>query len=84
MIINYLYLLGFFLLSLITVLLFLIFCFKLVVFFVKKKPFPKKLLIAILVGMGIVSTQVIYNTYFFTFEKLEGELYTGPVESPNR
>ncbi|NIK26904.1 DUF5412 family protein [Paenibacillus lupini] len=80
--INYLYLLGFFILSLITVLLFLIFCFKLFVFFIKKKPFPKKLLIATLIGIGIVSTQVIYNTYFFTFDNVEGEFYKGPVESP--
>ncbi|WP_197286041.1 DUF5412 family protein [Paenibacillus sp. FJAT-27812] len=81
-IINYLYLLGFFILSLITVLIGFIFCFKLFVFFIKKKPFPKKLLIATLIGMGMISTQVIYNTYFFTFDNLEGEFYKGPVNSP--
>ncbi|NIK79987.1 hypothetical protein FHS15_005171 [Paenibacillus castaneae] len=81
-IINYLYLLGFFILSLITVLIFFIFCIKLFVFYIKKKPFPKKLLIAALIGIGIVTTQVIYNTYFFTFDNLEGEFYKGPVESP--
>jgi hypothetical protein len=71
-----------FILSLITFLLFFVFCFKLFFFFIKKKPFPKKLLIATLIGIGIVSTQVIYNTYFFTFDNLEGEFYKGPLESP--
>lgn len=40
------------------------------------------MIIVTLLGIGIVSTQVIYNTYFFTFDNLEGEFYKGPMESP--
>lgn len=69
-------------LSLTTVLLFLVFCFKLFAYIIKKKPFPRKLVIATLIGIGIVSAQVIYNTAFFTFDNLEGDYYEGPVESP--
>ncbi len=69
-------------LSLTTVLLFLVLCFKLFAYIIKKKPFPRKLIIATLIGIGIVSAQVVYNTTFFTFGDLEGEYYDGPVESP--
>ncbi|ASA22992.1 DUF5412 family protein [Paenibacillus donghaensis] len=79
--ITYLNLLGL-LISLITVLIFLFFCFKLFAFFIKKKPFPKKLLLATLIGCGVVSAQLAYNKYFFTFDNLEGEFYKGPVNSP--
>ena len=30
----------------------------------------------------MISTQVIYNTYFFTFDNREGEVYKGPLNSP--
>ena len=69
-------------LSLTTVLLFFVLCFKLFAYIITKKPFPRKLVIATLLGIGIVSAQVIYNTAFFTFDNLEGEYYEGPVESP--
>lgn len=68
--------------SLITVLLFSTFCFRLFIFFIKKEPFPKKLFLATLIGIGMVSTYVVYNQYFFTFDNYEGEFYKGPVNSP--
>ena len=74
-----------FLISFITVILFLILCVKIIISFIKKKPFPKKLLIATLSGVVLVSSIYIYETYFFTFSEIDRE-YTqkgpGPVTSP--
>ena len=74
-----------FLISFITVILFLILCVKIIIFFIKKKPFPKKILIATLFGVVLVSSIYIYETYFFTFSEIDRE-YTqrgpGPVTSP--
>ena len=74
-----------FLISFITVILFLILCVKIIISFIKKKPFPKKLLIATLFGVVLVSSIYIYETYFFTFSEIDRE-YTqrgpGPVTSP--
>ena len=74
-----------FLISFITVILFLILCVKIIISFIKKKPFPKKLLIATLFGVVLVSSIYTYETYFFTFSEIDRE-YTqrgpGPVTSP--
>ena len=74
-----------FLISFITVILFLILCVKIIISFIKKKPFPKKILIATLSGVVLVSSIYIYETYFFTFSEIDRE-YTqkgpGPVTSP--
>ena len=73
------------LISFITVILFLILCVKIIISFIKKKPFPKKILIATLSGIVLVSSIYIYETYFFTFSEIDRE-YTqkgpGPVTSP--
>lgn len=77
-------LLGF-LISFITVILFLILCVKIIISFNKKKPFPKKLLITTLSGVVLVSSIYIYETYFFTFSEIDRELIQkgpGPVTSP--
>ena len=74
-----------FLISFITVILFLILCVKIIISFIKKKPFPKKIIIATLFGVVLVSSIYIYETYFFTFSEIDRE-YTqrgpGPVTSP--
>ncbi len=77
-------LLGF-LISFITVILFLILWTKIIISFIKKKPFPKKLLIATLFGVVLVSSIFIYETYFFTFSEIDREFKQkgpGPVTSP--
>ncbi|QUG43852.1 hypothetical protein KD050_14800 [Psychrobacillus sp. INOP01] len=73
------------LISFITIILFLILCANIIISFIKKKPFPKKLLIATLSGVVLVSSIYIYEMYFFTFSEIDRE-YTqngpGPVTSP--
>jgi Family of unknown function (DUF5412) len=71
-----------FLIFMIVILLFFIFCIKLTIFFITKKHFPKKLLIAFLIGTTVFIGLYIYANFFFTFDNLEGEFYTGPVNSP--
>lgn len=74
-----------FLLSFITILLFLILCVNAIFFFIKKKPFPKKILIATLSGVLLVSLIYIYEVYFFTFSDIDREftqMGPGPVTSP--
>lgn len=71
------------LIFLLTTLIFSIFCMKLLIFLIKKKQFPKKLLVASLTGVLIVFSLYMYSQYFFTFGNLEGELYEGPVSSPS-
>ncbi|WP_163970426.1 DUF5412 family protein [Oceanobacillus halotolerans] len=50
--------------------------------FIKRKPFPKKLLTATIISFVIGFGVIGYTKYFFTFDNLDGELYEGPVESP--
>lgn len=68
-----------------TVLLFLVFIINLIIFFTKKKPFPKKLLLAILTSVILFLGLFIYRNYFFTFDAINRE-YTqkgpGPLPSP--
>lgn len=74
-----------FLISFITVLLFLILCVNVIISFIKKKPFPKKLLIATLSGVILVSSIYIYEMYFFAFSEIGREftqMGPGPVTSP--
>ena len=52
---------------------------------IKKKPFPKGLLIAALSGVVLVSSIYIYETYFFTFSDIDKESVQkgpGPITSP--
>lgn len=79
-------LIGFFI-CFITVILFLILCVKIKNSIIKKKPFPKKLLIATLSGVVLFSSIYIYETYFYTFSEIDRELIQkgpGPVSSPNK
>ncbi|MFF2755148.1 DUF5412 family protein [Psychrobacillus sp. NPDC058041] len=73
------------LISFITIILFLILCANIIISFIKKKPYPKKLLIATLSGAVLISSIYIYEMYFFTFKDIDRE-YTqngpGPVTSP--
>ncbi|QFG01210.1 hypothetical protein PB01_15320 [Psychrobacillus glaciei] len=73
------------LISFITIILFLILCANIIISFIKKKLFPKKMLIVTLSGVVLVSSIYIYEMYFFTFSEIDKE-YTqngpGPVTSP--
>jgi len=61
----------------------ILFFIKLFAYFKKARPYPKKLLIASLVG-GLLTLGVFgYSTYFFSFKNLEGELFRGPLDSPS-
>lgn len=71
-----------FLLLLITLVLFFSFGVKLLIFFIQKKHFPKKLLIASMTGVIMLLGLFVYTVYFFTFDNLKGEFYKGPVNSP--
>ncbi|MCI3926246.1 DUF5412 domain-containing protein [Paenibacillus sp. TRM 82003] len=74
-----------FLISFITVILLLILCAKIMSSFIKKKPFPKKVMIATLSGVVLVSSIYIYEMYFFTFNEIDREHFQkgpGPVTSP--
>ena len=58
---------------------------KIIFSFIRKRLFPKKLLIATLSGALIVSSIFIYETYFFTFSKINRNfIQEGPanVTSP--
>ncbi|RYG72143.1 hypothetical protein EU245_11665 [Lentibacillus lipolyticus] len=71
--------------SFITVILLLIVCTKIIISFIKKKPFPKKLLIVTLSGVVLVSSIYIYEMYFFTFSEIDRDDIQkgpGPVTSP--
>lgn len=71
--------------SLITAILFFMLCVNLIISLVKKRAFPKKLMIATLSGVVLVSSIYIYNTYFFTFSGIDRESAQkgpGPVISP--
>ncbi|WP_456276323.1 DUF5412 family protein [Bacillus sp. AK128] len=52
---------------------------------IRKRPFPKKLLIATLSGIVIVSFIYIYEMYFFTFSEIDRtsvQAGPGPILSP--
>jgi energy-coupling factor transporter transmembrane protein EcfT len=78
----YLFLLGLIIL-LVTVPFLLIFCIKLFIFIIKRRRFPKYSLIASLTGIIALFSIFVYSQYFFTFDKLQGELLVGPVNSHN-
>lgn len=74
-----------FLISFITVLLFLVLCVNVIIFFINKKPFPKKILIATSSGFVLVSAIYAYEMYFFTFSEIDREFIQkgpGPEISP--
>lgn len=80
----YLAVLGF-LISFITVVLFLILCIRIIISLVKKSAFPKKLLIATLLGVVLTSSTSLYKSLFFTFDHLDREYAQrgpGPLASP--
>ncbi|WP_246125603.1 DUF5412 family protein [Alkalicoccus halolimnae] len=59
---------------------------KIIISFIKNKPFPKKLLVAALSGVVLVFSVYIYETYFFTFSKIDREFShkgPGPETSPS-
>ena len=65
--------------------LFFILVVNLLKFVIYKKPFPKRLFIATLTGMIFVSSIYIYQTYFFTFDRIDRESMQkgpGPMSSP--
>ncbi|MTH54820.1 hypothetical protein GKZ89_15565 [Bacillus mangrovi] len=74
------------LIALLTVLLFITFCVKIIGFLLKKNPFPKKLLITASTGVILVFSLLFYQTYFFTFSSIDRsnmEQGPGPVPSPS-
>ena len=53
--------------------------------FIKKKPFPKKVLLAVGVGIVLVSSIYVYEVYFFTFDDIDKKFIQdgpGPLLSP--
>lgn len=74
-----------FLIALITVILFLILSVKIIISFIKKKPFPKRILLATFVGIALVALIYVNEMYLFTFDKIDKK-YTqngpGHVLSP--
>jgi len=74
-----------YLIAAVTGLLLLIFCIYLIMYLFKKKAFPKKLLIATLSGLVIMSSVYIYEVYLFTFDRIDRESLQegmGPITSP--
>lgn len=66
--------------------LFLILCVMFIVSLIRKKPLPKKMLIATLSGVVITSLVYFYETYFFTFNDIDRTYMQegpGPVMSPS-
>ncbi|MDV2583223.1 DUF5412 family protein [Alkalibacillus haloalkaliphilus] len=73
------------LIALITAVLFIILCTNIIISLFKKKPFPKKMLIATLIGFFLSLTIYIYQVYFFTFNHIDRDNLQegpGPVASP--
>ncbi|WP_240374060.1 DUF5412 family protein [Bacillus piscicola] len=71
--------------SFITVVLFLILCARIIISFIKKKPFPKKLGMATLAGGVLIFSIYLYESYFFTFSEIDRAFVQpgpGPVTSP--
>jgi hypothetical protein len=60
-------------------------CAKITISYIKKKPFPIKLLIATLSVFVMISSIYIYEVYFFTFKEIDRESTQkgpGPITSP--
>lgn len=72
-----------FLIALLTLLIFITFCFLAIGNLIKKKPFPKRLFTIFLSSIVVVSCLKLYSTDFFTFGNLKGEFYKGHVISPS-
>lgn len=74
------------LIFLLTVLLLFVLCAYILFAVITKGAFPKKLLIATLVGIALSTSIYIYESYFFTFDKINRESMQdgpGPISSPN-
>lgn len=68
-----------------TIPLFLVFVIYLIIFFIKKKQFPKKLLLATLTSVILLLGLFLYKNYFFTFDTIDREHTQkgpGPITSP--
>ena len=65
--------------------LFTVLVMKLLKFVIHKKPFPKRLFIVTITGFIFVSSIYTYQTYFFTFDRIDRESMQkgpGPIVSP--
>ncbi|WP_306977338.1 DUF5412 family protein [Alkalibacillus salilacus] len=72
--------------ALITIVLLLILVIIIVVSVIKKKPFPRKMLLATLSCVLLLGSTIIYERYFFTFEEINRAHVQdgpGPIESPD-
>ena len=75
---------GFFVLF-ITIIVFLLLCAHIMISIIKKKAFPKKMLIATLSGIALTFSIYVYKMYFFSFRDIDREFIQkgpGPVTSP--
>ena len=73
------------LISFFTLIIFMVLSVMVMISFIGKKPFPKKMLLAMLCGVVLVSSIYIYEVYFFTFDDIDKEYIQngpGPVLSP--
>ncbi|WP_381426433.1 DUF5412 family protein [Sporosarcina thermotolerans] len=67
------------------VIIFLILTVRIIISLIKKKPFPKKLMVAMLVGIVLVFSIYVFEVYFFTFDDIDEKYIQngpGPVVSP--
>lgn len=65
--------------------LLIILCANIIISLIKKKAFPKKLLMATLSGVALLTSLYIYKVYFFTFSEIDREYVQkgpGPITSP--
>lgn len=67
---------------LVTFFVLLAFGIMLVPYFLKKRSFPKKLLLTAVTGIALGFGLIGYHTYFFTFGDLEGTPYEETTKSP--
>lgn len=74
---------GFFLL-LFTLIVFLVFIVKLVLYFYKRKDFPRKTLASTLIGLILFVSILVYIQYFFSFNDInQNSMQEGPeISSP--
>jgi hypothetical protein len=72
-----------FLTALLTLLIFITFCFLAIGNLIKEKMFPKRLFTIFLSSIVVVTCLILYSNYFFTFKNLKGEFFKGPVISPS-
>ncbi|WP_445480685.1 DUF5412 family protein [Lysinibacillus irui] len=71
--------------ALITIILFLILCASMMISTIKKKAFPKKMLIATLSGIVLTSSTFVYKMYFFSFSNIDRDFIQKgprPIKSP--